>query len=142
MSCAALDCKEWVEEPSQGKGSAGVVINTAFNAFNDGLKRKDQIPYWRFKAAYYEKAGSWGVGAYLEMRDAYDRWKAKQEANRYEALSQDARDAIAALSSLREQLAQTDPGLHQEQIAALDYTIWELSGGHSRLTPPPSQREG
>lgn len=118
MSSAALDCEQWVKAPSQGQGSPGEQIHAAVKALKG-------VPHWRIRDAFYGNAGSWGVAAYLQLRDAYDRWEAKQ----HDRLSAETRAAIEALSVQRERLSQTDPELHQVHIAALDVAIERLSRG-------------
>ncbi|MFN3169271.1 MAG: hypothetical protein ACE37E_01100 [Hyphomicrobiales bacterium] len=133
MSNAALDCQEWVQAPSSGKGSSGQQIYAAWKAFNDALPRNHEpIKYWRVKAAFHGKAGSWGVAAYLQLRDAHDRWKAKRE----QTLSANARAAIEVLAAQREYLSAVDAEGHQEQIDGIDYAIGNLRSSYTRLTPP------
>lgn len=116
MSNAAIDCERWVKAPAQGRGSPGQQIHAAAKAFKG-------VAHWRIKDAFYGRAGSWGVTAYLELRDAYERWEEKERA-RHDAKT---RDAIAALSAQRERLAAEDAVGNQGHIAALDYALQRLS---------------
>lgn len=118
MNSITANAQEWATEPGSGKGTVKAQLLAAERALKG-------VPAWRIREAFYGRAGSWGAAAFVEMGNAYERWKAKQA----ERLSAETRDAIAALSSQREYLASTDETLHQEQIAALDYAISRLSSG-------------
>ncbi len=115
MSSAAIDCERWVKAPGKGRGSPGQQIHTAEKALKG-------VAPWRIKDAFYGRAGSWGVKAYLELRDAYERWEAKERA-RHDA---ETRTAIDALRSQRERLSVEDPAGNKAHIDALDYALQRL----------------
>lgn len=117
MSTAALDCEAWVKAPSKGRGSPGQQIHAAAKALKG-------VPHWRIKDAYYGRAGSWGVTAYLQLRNAYERWEAKQREHH----DAETRAAIEALSLQRERLSEADPVGNQRHVAALTYALQRLGG--------------
>lgn len=121
MSTVALDCQGWVKAPSRGKGSSGEQIYKAEAALNEKLPRKEQVPHWRIREAFYGRAGNWKADAYIQLRNAYERWEARQSAKK--------RAAIEALCEQRQRLSETDPDRNQAHIAALDYALQRLSGG-------------
>ena len=116
MSSAAIDAERWVKAPGKGRGKPGEQIYAAEKAFKG-------IAAWRIKDAFYGRAGSWGVSAYLELRDAYERWEAKERARQ----DAETRNTIDLLSLQRERLSKADPLANQDHIAALDRAILALS---------------